>query len=418
MWGLIRAISPSSFSKQSAYAAVDLHRLGRYTPLIIKTTNGGASWQTIINGLPFDEHVSVVRADPVKQGLLYAGTNRGVYISFDDGGKWQPLSQNLPSACITDMLVHQGDLIISTQGRGIWILDNLSPLRELSTSTTAKPAHLFEPLPALRVRGNLNQDTPPPPSTPLGQNPPSGATIDYWLKESAKGPVVMTIRDSAGNIVHKFTSDQVQEQLSAKRYFEEGWLGTEKKLSTAAGMHRFVWDLRYPRPEALSYGYTIAGVWQVGTVAEPEGPLVLPGLYTVTLTVDGTDYSQPLTVKQDPRVQVGTPELRDQMKLWQAITVALSEAVVAHGSVSAALDSLKRTDDTKALVGSLSALKDKDAPSLSSVAGVLSGLASTVQNFDGAPTRGQRAVFSEHRQMLDALLVRWKNLKDVLSRMK
>jgi photosystem II stability/assembly factor-like uncharacterized protein len=418
LWGLIRAIAPSSFSQHSAYIAVDLHRLGRFTPLILRTTNDGQNWKSITNGLQTDEYVNVVRADPQREGLLYAGTDRSVYVSFDHGEQWQPLSLNLPIACVSDLLVHHDDLIASTQGRAIWVLDNLGPLRELSAAVTSKAAHLFSPTPAWRLRGNQNNDTPPPPSTPLGENPPDGAVIDYWLAQNTNAPVTLTIRDSLSNIVKQFSSDDKPEKLPSNQYFESGWLGAEQRLSTTQGMHRFAWDLRYPRPPALSYSYTIAGVWQEGTPLEPEGALVLPGRYIVSLKVKGVEYSQPLIVKIDPRVSVSGQALREQLTFSMAIDSALGRAVSTYRAAIAMADALKKRGTQKGLVDSLAELSDRNQPNLNSVAGALASLSTAVKSSDGYPTQGQRDVFYEYRRLLDDLVRRWNAVQQVISKEK
>jgi photosystem II stability/assembly factor-like uncharacterized protein len=411
LWGLIHAIAPSFFSQHAVCVAVDLRRLGRFTPLILKTTNDGQTWKTITTGLPTDECVNVVRCDPQREGLLYAGTNRSVYVSFDDGEYWQSLSLNLPTACVTDLLVHHDDLIASTQGRAIWILDNLGPLRELSAAVTSKSVHLFSPLPAWRLRGNQNNDTPPPPSTPLGQNPPDGSVIDYWLAQKSDTPVILTIRDSLGNVVRHFSSDDKPEKLPSNQYFESGWLGAGQRLSTTQGMHRFVWDLRYPRPAAISYGYTIAGVWQQGTPLEPEGPFVLPGRYSVSLNVNGADDSQPLVIKLDPRVSVSQQALREQLDLSLSIDSALGLAVRTYHAVLALADTMKKRGVGKRVADSLAALTNGGQTNLNSIGGTLAGLASAVQSYDGSPTQGQKQVFAEYRLLLDGVLRRWRLLQ-------
>ncbi len=210
LWARIDAVSPSAFSSKTAYTAVNTHRLGKLAPLIIKTTDNGKNWQTIIHGIPSNEYVNVVRADPVRKGLLYAGTNRSVYVSFNSGEQWYPLTLNLPTTSIRDLLLHEGDLIAATQGRGIWILDDIKPLREINVNLEKKSVYLFSPAKAWRIRSNENRDTPFPPSTPYAQNPPAGAIIDYWLKSDVHNPIKLTFRDSKGNIVRSFSSNSKQ----------------------------------------------------------------------------------------------------------------------------------------------------------------------------------------------------------------
>ncbi len=414
-WGRINTISPSSFSVNTAYVAVDAHRTGHFAPLILKTDNDGKTWETIIDGLPEDQFVFAVRADPQRAGLLYAATNRSVYFTLDDGQHWQPLAFNLPTASVRDLLVHHGDLLAGTQGRGIWALDNLAPLRTMPKDLSARSAYLFPPADTWRLRSNENRDTPPPPSTPLGQNPPAGAVIDYWLKNDANAPVTLTIRDEAGEIVRRFSSDDPPETLTANQYFQSGWIKKEKQLSAKAGAHRFIWDLRYPRPAALAYNYKIAAVWNDGTLIGPEGPLVLPGKYTVSLSVNGKELRQPLTVKMDPRVQVPVEALKDQLALARDVAATLAEVVKTFRAIDPILKARQKEKQTGALIDSLEVLTTKGRSSLSAVAGVLTKLAGAVQSADAAPTQGQREVFGQYRKNYTGLLHRWQALESRLN---
>ena len=410
-WGRINTIAPSHFSVDAAYAAVDLHRTGVFRPMIIKTKDGGRTWQETIHGLPPDQFVFAVRADPERDGLLYASTNRSVFVSLDDGGHWQSLALNLPTTSFRDLLVHHGDLLAGTQGRGIWALDNLAPLRQMTQDLTNNTVHLFKPADAWRLRSNENRDTPPPPTTPLGQNPPSGAMIDYWLQAPATGPVTLAFQDATGTVVRRFSSDDKPESLTANQYFQSGWIKTEKRLSADAGMHRFIWNLRMPRPQALAYNYKIAAVWHDGTLIGPEGALVLPGEYTVTLSADDTELSQPLTVKLDPRVQVSTPALQEQLALAREVTDVLGEVVQTFRTIEPLLQTRQKTHKSDALTDSLSVLTKKGKPSLSSVAGVLTSLVTAVQSADTAPTQGQLEVFAQYRKQVDGLVRRWQALQ-------
>lgn len=410
-WGRIDAIAPSPFSAHGAYAAVDLHRTGKFLPMILKTSDDGRTWQKIVSGLPEDQFVMVVRADPEREGLLYAGTNRSVYVSFDDGGRWQSLALNFPTTIVRDLLVHHGDLLAGTQGRGIWALDDLAPLREMTPEIASAPAHLFQPAAAWRLRASENHDTPPPPSTPLGQNPPTGAIFDYILNKPAQGAVTLTIRNARGQIVRKFSSDDKPEKLKANRYFQKEWVGKRPALSAEGGMHRFVWDLRFPRPAALSYNYKISAIWHDGTPLEPDGPLVLPGHYSVTLKVNGKEYTQPLTVKLDPRVKVGPTALQEQLALAKEIEDVLGAVVKTYRQVNGLLQTEKKKNANSAKTASLTELANKGQPSLASVAGVLASLANAVEMADAAPTQGQRAAFSRYRGQFNELLKRWKKLR-------
>jgi len=305
--------------------------------------------------------------------------------------------------------VHNGDLIAGTQGRGIWILDDLEPLREITQKISEEPVHLFNPAQTWRLRNDENRDTPWPPSTPLGQNPPAGAIIDYWLKDDVQGPVTLTITDSKGNIVKQFSSNEKAKKLPAHRYFEKGWLAKAKHLYSTAGMHRFVWNLRYPRPSALQYRYSIAAIWTDGTPVVPEGPLVLPGHYTVSLRANGRDYTRPLVIKLDPRVHVSEDDLVKQLKLAQQIDALLNKSVAAYKNIHSRLMKEKRTLST-AMADSLSTLSNSGKPNLSSAIGALSGLVTSVQRADAAPVQGQTEVFSYYKKQIDGLLSRWHRI--------
>lgn len=399
LWSRIDKISPSPFDVHSAYVAINTRRLDKFSPLIIKTTDDGKTWTTITNGLPDGEYTNVVRTDNKKKGLLFAGTSRSIYVSFNDGANWQPLKLNFPTTSVRDLLVHDNDLIAATQGRGIWILDDLSPLRQLSKQVTEKSSFLFEPSLAIRLRGNENRDTPWPPSTPLGQNPPDGAIIDYWLNNNADGTVKLSIYDSKGSLVRSYSSDDKQENLPANRYFDKRWVGNTPLLSAEAGMHRFVWDLRYPRPNALRYSYSIAAVWTVGTPINPRGPLVLPGKYKVVLSVNGKEYSREINVKLDPRVKVKKGVLAEQLKFAQEVGVTLNKTVQLFNSIDKKLGSTGSGTSAEGN-NNLKELKSKAA----NLAGTLSGFASSVQTADAAPTQGQKELFEELKMQFQNLL--------------
>ncbi|HKI95561.1 MAG TPA: hypothetical protein VJ992_09750 [Gemmatimonadales bacterium] len=407
-WARINDVDPSAFDTNVAYAAVDLHRMDRFQPMAFKTTDGGKTWTSIIHGLPADEYVSVIRADPVKRGLLFAGTNRGVYVSFDDGRDWQPLRLNFPTTWVRDLLVHDGDLIAATQGRGIWILDDIEPLREITAPLANEAVHLFEPATAIRMRNNENRDTPWPPSTPVAENPPTGAVIDYWLGPGAKGPVTLTFRDAAGNLIRRFSSEDKPDSLPADRYFQKGWIGAPAHVSADPGMHRFVWDLRYPRPKAISYGYSIAAIWQVGTPLEPRGPLAPPGRYTVTLTVGGHAHVKHFTVRLDPRVHVTQQALREQLAFCRMIDSTLNRAVEVHDAIGRALADEGKLNANVA--DSLSALDGGDH-GIANTASTLASLVTAVQGADAAPTQGDRDVYAAYRKDLDAALDAWRRLE-------
>ena len=412
LWSRIDAVDPSYSDPHTAYAAVNTHRLGYASPLIFKTNDDGKTWQKINNGLPDNEFINAVRVDPVQKDLLYAATNRSVYVSFNDGAEWQKLSLNFPTTCVNDIQVHENDLIAGTQGRGIWILDDVEPLREIASKLDLNHNHLFKPANAIRIRGNENHDTPWPHETPLGQNPPNGAIIDYWLKDNSKGSISLTIKDASGNIVREFSSEDTARKLPSHRYFEKGWIKEPQTLSSSAGMHRFVWNLRYPRPPALHYGYSIAAVWTDGTPLEPEGVLVLPGRYTVTLNVDGKTYIQQFDIKLDPRVRVSGDDLKKQFNFAQSVHSDLLEAFKIHENIN----SIIKNASSSAEVDSLSSIANNGDENFASVIGGLSGLINTVEEADAAPTQGQRDVYKMYKNQLNNLINHWKKIEGNLKK--
>jgi photosystem II stability/assembly factor-like uncharacterized protein len=326
-WSKVSLIEASHFDAPTAFAAINRFRLDDLRPHIYRTRNGGRSWKEVVDGLPDRAVVNAVREDPERKGLLFAGTEIGVFVSFDDGDNWQSLQLNLPVTSVRDLVIHEDDLVIGTHGRSFWILDDLTPLRQLGSDVTTAKAHLFAPEKAIRWRWNRNTDTPLPPEEPVGQNPPDGAIIDYVLG-SAGGPVTLEIDDSNGKLVRKYSSDdkpEVSEAELDKLKVSAYWVRPPRILSAEAGMHRFVWDLRYAPPKALEHDYPIAAIYR-DTPREPRGPYVLPGQYTVKLSVSGASYSQPLTVMMDPRVKTPDAGLQQQLALSLKLSEMMSES--------------------------------------------------------------------------------------------
>src|SRR6266702_1468176 len=285
-WSKVSVMEASHFDTLEAFAAVNRFRLDDDAPHVYRTKDGGKTWNEVVAGIPSNEVVNVVREDPVRRGLLFAGSERSVYVSFDDGDHWQSLRQNLPPSSMRDLQVHDNDLVVGTHGRSIWILDDVSPLRQIAAASRATSAFLFQPAPAYRVRWNLNTDTPLPPDEPAGQNPPDGAVIDFHLA-TALGAVALEIHDARGRLVRRFSSTDtvpVDSGLNMPDY----WIRPPQLLSTAVGMHRFVWDLHYSPPAALSHNYPISAIYR-DTWREPRGPVALPGRYEVRLTVGSRD---------------------------------------------------------------------------------------------------------------------------------
>ncbi|MGD0192861.1 MAG: hypothetical protein ABSD74_19160 [Rhizomicrobium sp.] len=415
LWAKVASIDVSPLHAGTAYAAIDGHRLDDFSPRIIVTRDYGKTWIAAAGDLPPGHFVDVVRADPVKAGLLYAGTDVGAFVSPDDGGHWTPLGQNLPTAWVTDLLVHGDDLVAATEGRAIWSLDNVVPLRE--SVQPGETAHLFTPAPAIRVHANNNSDTPLPPEEPMSPNPPAGAAIDYWIAAKPSSPLVLEIRDASGALVRRFASDAKAQWPDAERYFAAGWIKPPQTLSAAPGFHRFVWNLRYLRPSAIRYEYAIAAVWDVGTPILPAGPFVLPGRYRVVLKADGRSYTAPLVVTEDPRVKASVADLTASLDLSLKIAPSLAQARTGYGemqSLDKQLDKLfpaGTKDPLRSLADPLRKKPARTDPTFAVVDSQLGGIEVALEGSDAAPTDAQRAVVSDALSKLTAAQKSWTVLK-------
>jgi photosystem II stability/assembly factor-like uncharacterized protein len=334
-WSKIAQLDASRFDDDTAYMAVSRMRIDDMKPYAFRTHDGGKTWQSISAGLPDDAPVNAVRADPVQPGLLYAATERAVWVSFDDGAHWRPLEYNLPPTSMRDLLVKDDDLVVATHGRSFWILDDVAPLREMAAQSGDKTALLFKPAAAWRVRSMEYTDTPLPPDEPMGENPPNGALIDYDLPAPAQ-EVTLEVLDREGKVLRSYSSkDPVtpKPEEMKKNLIPPYWPLVHGPLPVSAGMHRWVWDLRSTTPTATRYGYPISAVPH-RTPLEPQGPLVLPGEYTVRLTVDGHSETQTLTVKMDPRVHTGPEDLKGlyaaQMAMAESLDAVAKADLAAH----------------------------------------------------------------------------------------
>src|ERR1043165_9595034 len=302
-WQKISIIEASNVDAGTAYAAVNTIRLDDLRPHIYRTHDNGKSWTEIRNGIPDGETVNVVREDTERKGLLFAGTERAVYVSFDDGDNWQSLRMNMPASSVRDLIVKDDDIVVATHGRGFWILDDITPLRQLDAKlASSSGAVLFRPQTAVRVRWNNNTDTPLPPDVPAGENPPDGAVIDYYLNKSAKGPITLEILDAESKVVRRYSSNYSQPSPDPTLNIPTYWIRPPQILSTAAGMHRFLWDMHYQPVPNVKADYPISAVYR-NTPPEPTSPWAMPGKYSAVLTVDGKKYSQTFTVKMDPRIK-------------------------------------------------------------------------------------------------------------------
>jgi photosystem II stability/assembly factor-like uncharacterized protein len=301
-WSKVAMVEASHFDVNTAYAAVDRHRLEDYAPYVYRTADGGKSWQKITAGLPPGVHLQSIKEDPERRGLLFAGTELAVFVSFDDGGRWESLQLNLPAVSVRDLAIHDDDLIVATHGRGFWVIDSMTVLRQVAEEPPRADAFLFRPGDAILIPPPSENGTPQPRDEPLAENRPYGALIDYYLAADASAPVVLEIVDPAGDVIRRYSSaDRVTPVDPTTLNIPAFWRPTPDVLSSKAGQHRWVWDLRGTPPPAASGGRGGAGAG--GGFGPRLGPLVLPGQYAVRLTVNGKEAVQPLVVRMDPRAE-------------------------------------------------------------------------------------------------------------------
>jgi photosystem II stability/assembly factor-like uncharacterized protein len=433
-WSKVTQISASHFDENTAYISVSRFRIDDLRPYIYRTHDGGKTWQQIVNGLPENAPVDTVRQDPVQKDLLFAGTETSVWVSFDDGDRWESLQLNLPHTSMRDLWIHENDLVVGTHGRSFWILDDIEPLRQmvngLSVGRGDKP-RLFDPVPAYRVRRDTNTDTPLPADEPAGENPPDGAIIDYTGLKQISGALTIEILNSEGKLIRRYSSTD-QPGRSAEELKKEMippyWLQPFRALPTDTGMHRWVWDLRYPPPVSTTHEYPIAAVPH-RTPRYPLGPLVLPGIYKIRLTVDGSSASAPLTVKMDPRVKVTQADLQKKfdlsLKLYSAVNES-SEAVNQARSVHEQVEDVAGST-APPLKGSLESLNGKisellegpkksagaeeSEPALGSINSDVITLYKETEKSDAAPTVAQVEAFNALNRKLSAAMREWEELK-------
>jgi len=329
-WSKISIMDAGRFDAKTAYAAVNTMRLDDFRPHIYRTHDGGRTWTHITTGIADGAVINVVREDPKRKGLLFAGSEDQVWVSFDDGDHWSSLRLNMPATSIRDLIVKDDDIAIGTHGRSFYILDDIAALRQLSASTAATPVTLFKPAAAYRFRWSKYPDTPIPPDEPYAENPPDGAIIDYYLNRAVTGGATLEIVESSGRVIRRYSSRDTsmapQDIGNTPRY----WIRPTQVLSAVPGFHRFVWDLHYAPPAGTSGqpgDYPISATPH-NTPREPRGPWAIPGQYTVRLNVGGKSYSQTLTIRMDPRVKTPPPAIAQE----HALAVALFDGVAADSA--------------------------------------------------------------------------------------
>ena len=434
-WSKVSVIEASHFAAGTAFAAINSFRLDDLRPHVLRTRDFGKSWELITKGLPDNAPVNVVREDPVRKGLLFAGTESSVYVSFDDGENWQPLQLNLPHSSVRGLVIHGDDLIAGTHGRSFWILDDITPLRQWNADLNHAIAHLYVPQTAIRFRWNRNTDTPLPPEVPAGQNPPDGAIIDYQLESSSPGPVKLEIFDNQNHLVRRYESTEKPESLekiAAENPIPMYWVRPTQILSSAAGMHRFVWDLHYPAPQSLAHEFPISAIYR-NTPQLPLGAMALPGKYTVTLTAGGKSFSQPLVLKMDPRVKRSAAELQAQFAMEMEAVRGMNESFQALEEIKSFRkqtaapvkaenqSSTKAPDDLDTLAAKLAGETETTfagtppsgvAPeNFSTLNQHFLGLLTVIDSFDGEPTAQAQSTFRILGAALKDLLTEWKSLK-------
>jgi photosystem II stability/assembly factor-like uncharacterized protein len=430
-WSKVTQLEASHFDDQTAYASVSRFRINDLRPYIYRTRDGGKNWQLITTGLPDNAPADTVREDPVRKGLLFAGTETGVYVSFDEGGQWQSLQLNLPHTSMRDLWIHDADLIVATHGRSFWVLDDITPLRQLTAAMVSSQAHLFQPEVAYRVRRDTNTDTPLPPDEPAGQNPPDGAVIDYYLGRPASGAVTLEILDAQGKVARRYASTDKPEVTEAelnKQLIPLYWIRMPQVLSAQPGVHRWVWDLHYTAPLATRHEYPISAVPH-DTPRVPLGPRALPGQYTVRLTVAGQSYTAPLTLKMDPRVKTPGAGLQQQFQMETRLAAMMTESTEAvlqarsageqlHKLEAQASDAAKQAVD--AFQNKLTAVVGKPVGfstpptaevTLSRMNGDVATLYGDVDRADAAPNVAQVNAMAEMERSFEAVLQRWNALK-------
>jgi len=411
-WSKFTQLDASHFDRNTVYASVSRFRLDDLHPYIFRTHDGGKSWTKITQGLPDNAAVNTVREDPKRRGLLFAGTERTVYASFDDGDHWQSLQRDLPSSSIRDLVIKGDDIVVGTHGRSFWILDDITPLRQFDAKRDG--LHLFAPQVAVRVRRNTNTDTPLPPEVPAGENPPDGAIIDYALAASAND-VVLSIADAGGREVRRYTSSDAARPVDSDLDVPTYWIRPFPALETSAGMHRFVWDLHEAAPPSVRGEFPISAVYR-DTPHEPLGPAVLPGRYTLTIVTGNQRASAPLVVTMDPRVHTSRADLVKQYALATQLRSQLDaswDALTHVQSLGTQLDDRKKNAKTSAIRTQIDSLsKSLQGLGFDRLNGQITGVYTSVEASDDAPATQYARAASELRLTLDRALAAWQNLRD------
>jgi photosystem II stability/assembly factor-like uncharacterized protein len=418
------------FDAQTAYAAVNTMRLDDMRAHLFRTHDSGKTWTEINNGIADGAATSAIREDPKRKGLLYAGSETQVYVSFDDGDHWQSLRLNMPASSVRDLEVKDDDLIAATHGRGFLILDDITPLRQIAAETAAEAAHLYAPEKAVRVRNDMNPPTPWPADFPATSNPPDGAVIDYYLGSNISGVVSLEIADSSGQAIARFNSNDPVPAPDLRYPDPPVWARPPRVLSAAPGHHRFLWDMQYPQVPGLSTGPDDDLATPHDTPQVSTAPWVLPGKYTVRLTAGEKTFSAPLEVIMDPRVKTPMSDLEQQFTLAKQMYDDLIKATAALHEISVLREQLKARKGQPAVGQAGPSIDSKlDAiagpehggrgfgrgpagpPTLAMVRMQIARLEHSIENADEAPTTAQAEALQIAEKPLARLIEQWRQLK-------
>ena len=404
-WSKISLMDASHFDVNTAYAAVNRIRCDDMHPHIYKTTDGGKSWKEIVNGLPNDP-INVVKEDPLRKGLLFAGSERAVYVSFDDGEHWQSLRLNMPATSIRDLVIKDNDLVIGTHGRSFWILDDITPLRQLTSQLANQSSILFKPQNSYRIRWNLYTDTPVPQEEPAGQNPPDGAVIDYYLKEKAKEVTLEIIYQNGRSFIVDLPGKIIRTYKNTDTLYKIGdvniphyWIRPQQILSATAGSHRFTWDMKYT-PVNVPPAFPISATY-MNTEPDQTSPWVMPGIYIARLTVDGKIYDQPFAVKMDPRVKTSTAVLQQQHDL----------SVQCYEGRKECMKILEEIRQFKMLHNQQAKEIETSQSGFSRLMNSFASVHSVLQDSDMPPTSQQINAAKQLQQQLNELKKKWNEIK-------
>jgi len=441
-WSKVSIMDAGRFEVGTAYAAINTLRLDDFKPHIYRTHDGGKTWTHITNGIADGAIINVVREDPKRKGLLFAGSEDQVWVSFDDGDHWSSLRLNMPATSIRDLVIKDDDIVIGTHGRSFYVLDDIAALRQISPATASSAATLFKPADAYRFRFSKYPDTPIPPDEPWAQNPPDGAIIDYHLGSAASGDVKLEIVEPSGRVIRTYSSRDTAMAPADIGNTPRYWIRPTQVLPAAPGFHRFVWDVHYERPVGASArsSYPISATPH-DTPREPRGPWALPGQFTVRLTVGGKTYTQPLTIRMDPRVKTPPAALEQEHVMAVSLFDAMVRDSVITGQVQRFRDQLHTIRDqanTASATTLLNAFDDKLAavvgssagggrrggggggarrggapagPTFASISGELLTLMNLLEEADAEPTSTQTAAVRRTLSDFASLVARWTTLK-------